>query len=131
MAQEVRELQMENHELTTKVVALKSADALRDSAALIEDYFEVIDLTIVIIDSPLNNILISPFCVEGPSVLDFTLTGLFTVGIVVSLVIDDEIVAQAEQLDDFANPSQYLTLLYRGYIALESQVRVDQSTKNG
>ena len=42
-------------------------------AALIEDYFVVNENQIMVATAPMTT-LIDPFCIEGPSVLDFALT---------------------------------------------------------
>ena len=99
---------------------------VRDAAALIEDYFEVNDMNDIITGSLARVDLVPAFCVEGPSVMEFALSGSFDAvrnGVVVSLVINDLTVAQAE-FDDSQTPSD-LTLFYRGNIAAESQVKVE------
>ena len=64
--------------------------------------------------------LVPPFCVEGPSVIDFALTGSTLRPTSFKLVIDDVTVAEAD-FYDFDGPSNF-SILYRGKITEDSQV---------
>ena len=93
------------------------ADASRESAALIEDFFTVNEM---LIDSDLEDTYEVSFCVEGPSVIDFSLASSDVNSGVYSLVIDNVTVAQAEFFD-MDGPSN-LSLQYRGQITEDSLV---------
>ena len=62
----------ENQELAKKISALKVADVRRESVALIEDYFFV-NSDQVRVDGEAAVEIVSEFCVEGPSVIEFNL----------------------------------------------------------
>ena len=69
--------------------------------------------------------LIPAFCITGPSVFKFELATSFVDGVddvVVMLMINDEVVAQAEAFDS-EEPSN-LALIYRGSIDETSDVQV-------
>ena len=69
--------------------------------------------------------LIPAFCITGPSVFKFELATSFVDGVddvVVMLMINDEVVAQAEAFDS-EEPSN-LALIYRGFIEEPSDVQV-------
>ena len=102
--------------LMDEIESLKAAAATEASAALIEDYFNV-NQEEVIIGAATNFTLVDPFCIEGPSVLDFTFSasfGSFVKTIIVDLMVDGQSVAQAS-MNDSEEPSD-LSLIYRGKI---------------
>ena len=93
-------------------------------SALIEDYFFVNQAEIVVEDMS-EVALIPAFCITGPSVFKFELAVNLVKDvedIVVALMINSEVVAQAEA-DDFEAPSN-LALIYRGAIEEQSDVKV-------
>ena len=105
-----------------EIESLKAAAATEASAALIEDYFNV-NQDAINIGATTNFMLIDPFCIEGPSVLDFTLSASFDTDvsvISVELMVNSETVAQSS-INDSEEPSN-LSLIYRGKIAEDSQV---------
>lgn len=94
------------YELQATIKALKSQ-------ALIEDYFKVNEDPI---DIPHGVIvpLLDPFCIEGPSVFEFSIQASFVdevKSIMVTLMVDNTIVAQS-QVNDEQAPSS-LSLIYR------------------
>ena len=62
--------------LESEVGELKSAAQIRESAGLIEDYFKVNDADVEI-NADTNFTLVDPFCIEGPSVIEFTFSASF------------------------------------------------------
>ena len=108
--------------LMDEIESLKAAAATEASAALIEDYFNV-NTEAVTIGAATNFTLVDPFCIEGPSVLDFSLSASFDTNIdmiMVDLMVNGVSVAVADINDDSA-PSN-LSLIYRGSIPEDSQV---------
>ena len=62
----------DNAALSNNVDALVMAAEDAAAAALIEDYFTVSDQTMVVGDT--SDILVGPFCVDGPGILKFELS---------------------------------------------------------
>ena len=80
-----------------EIESLKAAAATEASAALIEDYFNV-NQDMITIGAITNFMLIDPFCIEGPSVIDFTLSASFGIDVSVvsiELMVDSETVAHS------------------------------------
>lgn len=83
--------------LMEEIESLKAAAATEASAALIEDYFNV-NQDMITIGATTNFMLIDPFCIEGPSVIDFTLSASFGIDVSVvsiELMVDSETVAHS------------------------------------
>ena len=72
------------------------ADASRNSAALIEDFFTVNETEI---NSGLEDMYEVSFCVEGPSVIEFALSSSDVNENTYRLVINNVTVAEAEFFD--------------------------------
>ena len=121
---EVAEIHAKNNDLMGAVEELSADAADAAMAALIEDYFFVNQEEIPIAEMT-EVILVPEFCVTGPSVFKFELAVNLVKDvedIVVALMINSEVVAQAEA-DDFEAPSN-LALIYRGAIEEQSDVKV-------
>ena len=106
--------------LMEEIESLKAAAATEASAALIEDYFTV-NKDMITIGAVTNFMLIDPFCIEGPSVLDFTLSASFGIDVSVvsvELMVNSETVAHST-INDSEEPSN-LSLIYRGKIEEDS-----------
>ena len=102
--------------LEQEVTTLKLAAETRAKTALIEDYFFVNEEELQIM-SDTGFILVNPFCIEGPGVIDFNLAASFTISVAavrVDLMVGGLTVATSS-IDDDDAPSN-LALSYRGKI---------------
>ena len=70
----VAALKLKNETLRTQITALEASGKVEDLSALIEDFFTVNSADLEFGDALGARELIDPFCVEGPGVLDFSLT---------------------------------------------------------
>ena len=78
------------------VDALMDAQENADRAALIEDYFFTNDIILNIDTTDQDFMLVTPFCVTGPSVLKFELSANISTAVnmaMIMLIIDGNIVA--------------------------------------
>ena len=110
--------------LEQEVTTLKLAAETRAKTALIEDYFFVNEEELQIM-SDTGFILVNPFCIEGPGVIDFNLAASFTISVAavrVDLMVGGLTVATSS-IDDDDAPSN-LALSYRGKIEEDANAMV-------
>lgn len=100
------------------------------ASALIEDYFEVNDSTIEILNFSPDKSLVDPFCVTEPGVFIFQLSvnynfeesgGPFA-NLATELLINDVPVARSVQIDS-AKP-QNVVLFYEGEVSADTSITV-------